>query len=533
MPVPRPTARPPAEKQRRYSLKASLLVLAALCVLPAAVINAWLVYSNFELRRAQAEQITLLMARQVASHLENELSAIESGLKVLATAPELLNDDLNAFHLRANEALDAGSVYNYILTNPQGHQILNTLLPYGTPLPTQGTPPQLAQVFTEGRTVLTDLFIGPVTGRPALAMGVPVRKQGHVVYSLNIGLAPQRLNALLAEQRLPEGWLIAILDRNGTITSRSRDAANYVGQPAVPALRAALTGPSEQQLRLPTKEGIMTYAALKRSERWGWTVAVGTHEQNLNASIQPLIWRVGTVTALTLGASLLLALALARRVLTTVHDINAAAQSLYEGRPVTLPQVQFREAEAVGSALQQAAAAMQKITFAAQHDPLTQLANRGMFFEIAHHQLALSQRNGHSLAVVAIDLDHFKAVNDTQGHTVGDAVLVEAGRRIEMAVRTSDTAARLGGDEFVVLLCATDPAHAQATAQRMVDALSQPYPMTSCHVSASAGVALYPEHGTTLDALIVAADRALYAAKAAGRHSAQMATNVTETVNDG
>ncbi len=529
----RSIVRPSAERQRRYSLKTSLLVLAALCVLPAAVINVWLVQSNFELRRAQAEQITMLMARQVESDLENELSAIESGLKVLATAPELLNDDLAAFHRRAKDALGAGTVYNYILTNPQGHQVLNTLIPYGQPLPTRGTPEQLGRVFSEGQTVLTDIFIGPVVKRPAIAMGVPVRREGRVVYSLNIGLAPDRLNALLAEQRLPEGWLIAILDRSGTIAGRSREAASYVGQPAVPALRAALSGPSEQQLRIPTKEGIMTYAALKRSERWGWTIAVGTHEQNLNASIQPLIWRVAAVTALTLGLSLLLALALARRVLTTVHDINAAAQSLYEGRPVIIPQVQFREAEAVGSALEQASAAMHKITFAAQHDHLTQLANRGLFLEIAQHQLALSQRNGLSFAVVAIDLDHFKAVNDTQGHAVGDAVLVEAARRIELAVRTSDTAARLGGDEFMVLLCATDPAHAQATAQRMVEALSQPYPMTPCHVSASAGVALYPEHGATLEALIAAADRALYAAKGAGRHNAQMASSPAEAVSHG
>ncbi len=532
--MPHSPARPPAERLRRYSLKTSLLALAALCVLPAAVINAWLVYSNFELRRAQAEQITLLMARQVASELESELAAIESGLKVLATAPELMNDQLNNFHLRANDALDASSVYNYILTDPQGRQIVNTLVPFGQPLPTQGTPQQLEQVFSEGRTVLTDLFVGPVTQRQALAMGVPVRRGDQVVYSLNIGLSPQRLNALLAAQQPPEGWLIAILDRNGTITGRSRDAANYVGQPAVPALvRAALTGPAEQQLKIPTKEGLMTYAALKRSERWGWTIVVGAPQHQLNASVQPLIWRVGAVTTLTLGVGLLLALGLARRVLTTVHDINAAAQSLYEGGAVTLPQVQFREAEAVGEALQQAAEAMQKVTFAAQHDPLTQLANRGMFMELAQRQLALSQRSGQSMAVVAIDLDHFKAVNDTQGHAVGDAVLIEAGRRIELTVRQSDTVARLGGDEFVVLLCATDPVHAQATVQRMVDALSQPYPMTPCHVSASAGVALYPQHGATLEALIAAADRALYAAKAAGRHGAQMASGSTDAASNG
>lgn len=523
---PSPAAARPAPVyagKHRYSLKTSLLVLAALCVLPAAIVNAWLLYNQFELKRNQAEQSTLLLARQVAADLENELSAIESALKVLATAPELLTDDLPGFHRRAREALVAGTVYNYILTDRLGRQVLNTLVPPGQPLPATGTPAQFDRVFTDGTTVLTDLFIGPVTQRHALAMGVPVRRQGEVVYSLNIGLAPERLNALLARQALPEGWLIAILDGTGTIAGRSRDAQRFVGEPAVPALRAALAAAPESQLRLPTKEGYMSYSAVKRSARWGWGVAVGVQEDTLHAAIGPLVWRVAGITVLVLGSGLLLALGLARRVLATVHDINAAAKALSTGEAVAIPEVQFREAEAVGEALRQAAQAMRQVTFAAQHDPLTQLANRAMFTEIAQRQLAASLRSGQPLALVAIDLDHFKDVNDSQGHAVGDAVLVEAGRRIELAVRQSDTVARLGGDEFMVLLGATDPAHARTTAERIVEALSQPYPMTPCPVSASAGVALHPAHGATLQALVAAADRALYQAKAQGRHCARMA----------
>lgn len=516
-------ARPQPVVTRRYSLKTSLLVLAALCVLPAALVNAWLVQEHFELRREQAEHNTLLTARQVVADLENELSAIESALKVLATAPELLNGDLAGFHRRAQAALGAGSVYNYIITDRQGRQILNTLVPPGQPLPATGTPKQLERVFTENRTVLTDLFVGPVVRRPALAMGVPVHRDGEVVYSLNIGLAPERLNSLLKLQALPDGWLIAILDSQGTIIGRSREPERFVGEPAVPELREALASATQSQLRIPTKEGIRVYAALRRSERWGWGVAVGMHEDLLNAAVRPLIWRVIMVTALVLGGGLLLALGLARRVLSTVHDINAAARALQNGEPVVIPQVQFSEAEAVGEALTRAADTMQEVTFAARHDPLTQLVNRSMFHEIAKRQLAASERSGQAMGLIAIDLDCFKAVNDTQGHAVGDAVLVEAGRRIELAVRSSDTVARLGGDEFMVLLGTTDPSHALATAQRIVEALSQPYAMTPCPVSASAGVALYPEHGGTLETLLSAADQALYAAKSAGRHGAQMA----------
>lgn len=502
---------------RRYSLKSSLLILATFCVLPAAAINAWLLYNNFDLRRTQVEESTLLVARQVAADFESEMSAIESALKVLALAPELQGGDLRRFQERARGALVAGTVYNYILTNRAGHQVMNTLLPYGAPLPTSGTPAQLDRVFTAGETVLTDLFIGPLTRKPAIAMGVPVRINGEVVYSLNIGLSPTRINDLLKRQPLPDNWLIAVLDQSGTIVGRSHDADRYVGEKGVPALREALAKQSELSLRIPTVDGNPTFAGLKPSPRWRWGVAVGQHEATLYAKVRPMVVRVMLGTALTLGTGLLLALWLARRVLTTMRDINEAAKALSRGEPFVVPTVQFSEAEALGDALQLASQAMEQVTFQSQHDALTRLPNRAMFREFAERQLRLAHRNAHGLAVIAIDLDHFKAVNDLQGHAAGDEVLVAAARRIEQAVRSSDMAARLGGDEFVVLLSETDPATAIQTAHRIVDALNQPYTTTTCPVTGSAGVALYPQDGETLDALSHAADGALYAAKSAGR----------------
>lgn len=514
---------------RRYSLRSSLLILATLCVLPAAAINAWLLYSNFELSRHQAEQSTMLVARQVTADLNSELSAIESALKVLGAAPELQTGDLREFQERARGALVASTVYNYILTDRAGRQVMNTLLPFGTPLPTTGTPAQLERVFTHGESVLTDLFIGPVTARQGIAMGVPVRVNGEVVYSLNIGLAPERITDLLQRQALPESWLIAVLDQSGTIVGRSRNAERYVGQKAVPALRDALALQTEMRLRIPTVDNIPTFAALKPSERWRWGVAVGQHESTLYAEVRSMAVRVMVGMAVALGSGLLLALWLARRVLATMRDINNAAKALSSGARFEAPAVQFSEAEALGEALLQASQAMQLMTFQSQHDALTQLPNRIMFSAFAEQQLKLAQRNTHGMAVIAIDLDHFKEVNDTQGHAAGDAVLIEAAGRIRQAVRNSDIAARVGGDEFLVLLSETDPKVALQTANRIVEGLGRSYPMTPFPVTGSAGVALYPQDGQTLDALIAAADRALYAAKSAGRACVQTARPLADT----
>lgn len=508
---------------RSYSLKSSLLLLVVLCMLPAALINAWLLHSNFELHSSQAEQSTTLLARQVTADLEAELAGIESALKVLASAPELQSGDLRSFQDRAGRALVAGKVYNYILTNREGHQVMNTLVPAGSPLPTTGTPAQIERVFSAGETVLTNYFVGPVTKKPAIAMGVPVRVDGQTRYSLNIGLSPDRISELLTRQQVPEGWLIAVLDSSGTIVGRSREADRFAGTQAVPELRQAMLQQAEARLRIPTLEGIPTFAAFKPSERWGWGVVVGLHEATLYAEVRSLILRAAVSMALVLGLGLVVALWLARRVLTTMRGINNAAKALSNGEAFEVPTVQFREAEALGEALQRASNAMKQVIFQSQHDALTQLPNRVMFSEFAERQLGLAQRGEHGLAVIAIDLDHFKTVNDQQGHAAGDEVLREAARRIKQAVRSSDMAARLGGDEFMVLLSETDPTAALQTADRIVHALSQPYPNTPYPVTGSAGVALYPTDGKSLDALLLVADRAMYKAKAAGRARVEMA----------
>ena len=187
---------------RRYSLRRDLTSLVVVCVVPAIVVSAALAYSTYLVQRDNVEQQTVLLANAVMADLSRDLAVAESGLKVLATSPELSSGDLRAFHARARDALVSGNVTNYILTDPQGRQLVNTLLPYGSVLPTTGTPTQLSRVFAEKTTVLTDLFTGPVVRKPTIAMGVPVGSGDAVPYSLNMGMDPQRITAMLSSQVL-------------------------------------------------------------------------------------------------------------------------------------------------------------------------------------------------------------------------------------------------------------------------------------------------------------------------------------------
>lgn len=163
----------------------------------------------------------------------------------------------------------------------------------------------------------------------------------------------------------------------------------------------------------------------------------------------------------------------------------------------------------------------QRMHFRANHDALTMLPNRALFADRLDAAIAAWHRHQRPFAVLFIDLDQFKAVNDRLGHPAGDALLVEAGARIASCLRESDTVARFGGDEFAVLLTEIEArAAVEDIAQRICVKLAAGFalPQGEAQVAASIGVAIAPEHGTDAELLQQHADEALYAAKRAGRN---------------
>ncbi len=154
----------------------------------------------------------------------------------------------------------------------------------------------------------------------------------------------------------------------------------------------------------------------------------------------------------------------------------------------------------------------------ADHDPLTGLANRRRFLNEGRRMLAVAERQRWGMALMFIDLDAFKAINDGAGHTFGDAVLQQVASRLQAYTRAGDLVARVGGDEFVALLNDVDTPTSVALAKRYRAALSDPpiVPGSPYTIAASVGIAVFPDAATTLDALIRLADAAMYRAKASG-----------------
>lgn len=158
----------------------------------------------------------------------------------------------------------------------------------------------------------------------------------------------------------------------------------------------------------------------------------------------------------------------------------------------------------------------------ARHDTLTGLPNRRMFFDRLEHAIANSRRSGKQLAVLFVDLDRFKEINDTLGHSAGDCVLVNVAKLLKSAVREVDTVARLGGDEFIILLDTIDnPQHATAVAQKLHDRFQHAMQVDGHEllVHASMGIGIFPRDGKDAEELIQNADRAMYVAKNQGRNT--------------
>ncbi len=164
------------------------------------------------------------------------------------------------------------------------------------------------------------------------------------------------------------------------------------------------------------------------------------------------------------------------------------------------------------------------LEFLAHHDPLTELPNRILLRDRLDHALNRHRREQGQLAVIFVDLDRFKHINDTLGHSVGDEILRQTARAMSRELRASDTLARIGGDEFVILLeDEVSVRSVAAVAHKLLAVFAAPFRVGSheLHMTASIGISLYPNDGDTIDALLMNADVAMYKAKEQGRNNFQ------------
>ena len=284
---------------------------------------------------------------------------------------------------------------------------------------------------------------------------------------------------------MPEGVVLA--DGRGWVIDANRAALQILGA----APEALIGRPADEALPARLAELI---SGPPRREAREWGASFAGEERTYDAMVSPLASHGGTV----------------RGRLVVLRDVTERKRS-------------EQALEAAQAKLRSANLELERL---ASTDPLTLLANRRQFFVRLEAEIKRAQRQGESLALVMLDLDHFKAVNDAHGHAVGDLVLKEVGALLSSCVREWDMAARLGGEEFALILPTTDREGAREVAERVrmriLDLRCRTAAGAAVTVSASCGGATLNDSVTTSDQLLVAADEALYRAKARGRDRVAM-----------
>jgi signal transduction histidine kinase len=341
-----------------HSIRGRLILLTAAVVIPAALLAALLVYEAHTDERAIVERELIKTSQALSLVVDRQLGQAVALLQGLATSPYLKRGDFEAFYRQARAAL-GDSEASIVIGRPDGSQLLNSRLPFGTELPAFDVPEAMRRALDRDDTYVSNL-IGSATGLDRLLMvTIPVVVQGER-YGLALALPPASLSSVLADQNFPIEWVAAIIDRNGTIAARNRRSDEFVGGQATPDIRALVrSGSKEGIVESVTLDGMSTLAGYNRSPNSGWTVIIGAPTSALLANAQRLLLMVLGVSSLLIALGVAMALWLGRGVVRSLETLLAQAAALGRGEPPPQRATGMRETDQVAEALHDSATRLQ------------------------------------------------------------------------------------------------------------------------------------------------------------------------------
>jgi diguanylate cyclase (GGDEF)-like protein len=514
------------------TVRARLALVVLLALLPALGVMLHAASDNRRDHLAAGQAQLLQAARLIAEEHEQLVEGARQLLLALRSSAALDGGELGRCRTRLGEVLAdaAGRYANLLLFGRDGRLLCDGL--GQTDVPRIDGEPYFRRALAGGLGIGPHVAARDGTGRPVLPIALPlVAEYGPPERVLVADLSLDWLHRYEACVDLPAGAALAIADAAGRLLTSSRGEQDSGGP--VP-WAAARDGP-----RVVAVAGRLI--GLSPAAGGSLLVAVSAPEAKITADADHLLWLelASVALALLLGFGLA-ALVGERTVAHRLRMLTRFAQRLRDGdlaaRPpapegkdelAELARVLDHMAGGLETRVSALTASEARQRHRARHDELTGLPNRRGFLERLATELAAARRHQDQLALLLLDLDRFKQVNDTLGHPAGDALLAATAARMRMVVREEDVVARLGGDEFTVLLVGRGQDLApHEVARRLVEALAEPFDLDghTIRTSASVGVALFPQHGAGPAELLQAADDALYAAKRSGRGQWQPAS---------
>ncbi|WP_260673539.1 putative bifunctional diguanylate cyclase/phosphodiesterase [Comamonas aquatica] len=507
---PSPTASFSALKRRcigwANSWQPVHLALVAIVVLVLAV-SWWLTGKHLRAQLAQAEQAARLQQSGLAAIVSENLSQVlEKAQLMSVVALQGMHHDGGPWQAQLAHMLERDRVFlrmavldkqlQLLAGDAQQAALLHSLLPYqqGSCAAGRG-----AFVLHQQAQSQDQAWQVPLLLCMADAQGVSL---GYLLLYMDMGY----FLGLYQDVDLGGSGSLHLLSPDGSVIAAMAGGGLLAQQPTqrMASFSKVPEGPGEMEL--PGPQGSTRLANFHRARYMPLTVVVSrdwneiraAHAQNAQRT-----WAVlGAITALALVGSLLLWRTMQRRQ----HLFNALEKADQDKQQL-IAQLESEK---------------QRALELAASDHLTGLHNRRMFHELVSSHLALARRSRKHYALLYLDLDRFKHINDTLGHHVGDALLQAVAQRLRTMLRSSDIIARMGGDEFAVLITAMeDPSDVETLAQKLLTGLGAPYeglaPET-LHTSPSIGIAFFPRDGHDVEVLCRHADAAMYASKKAGRN---------------
>jgi signal transduction histidine kinase/CheY-like chemotaxis protein len=344
-------------RRRTLGIQSKLTILALVTALPLVALAGFAILRAVDDLRAETQRDVTERVGAMLADVDRQISAIHAELQVLAASPSLQTVDFQAFDQQMRAALKIRGT-SIVLHDTDAQQLLSTNRPFGEPLPRATNSEMHDRVVATGKPQISDLIMGAVLKRPILTAGVPVFRDGKVVYVLAMGLGPETLSAVLQDQKLSPDWTAAVFDRKGIIVARNRELDRFLGKPAAPMLLEKMTGVADSWFPNVTSEGIPVYSTFQRSPITGWTVAIGLPREFVDAPLRQAQWVAFGGGAAVLGLSLALAWWVGRGIRRPVAALMTAASALGSGRPLGPVIGGVRELDQVDEALRTAAAAL-------------------------------------------------------------------------------------------------------------------------------------------------------------------------------
>lgn len=511
----------------RLGLRTRLTAFLLLTLLPLMGLVVAMVVQERSQKIELARHDTFLFAERGAMRQVEVLQQARGALQMLALIPEVRRAAPGGCPsiLRQAAGLYPWSA-GFSVADPDGRQLCTS---------SDARAPSLAdrsyfQQAMETRRLATSGFtLGRVSGKPRVILALPaLDKDGAVEAVLITGVDLEWLSALSAEVAAASGGMVTLLDAHGTVLAREPDPTSLIGQ--------SLSGHPTVQRILNQSAGIVEGTGLDGVPRITGVAPLGDTGARITVSVSrdQIVAAVDRKLLLGSGVMILLVfltvlgmwILMDMLVLRQLRGLLTSAERLSAGGFEAAHSYPPGPAGEIGDVSRAVHAMGRTLRSIAHTDPLTGLGNRrALDGHLARLQAAGPPPDGTTVAMLYLDLDGFKPINDRHGHPVGDQVLKKVGDRLQRSIRDGDSAVRLGGDEFAILARVppdAGPAHAMALATRIIHDLSAPLATggLDLRIGCSVGVALWPGHHPDPARVLHDADQALYTAKKAGRGQA-------------